>query len=90
MSIVTIDTLWLWSPSLIETNDLPVGTDANGNMEQVSANTDELSILRSFHAGANDFVKKPFSRHEVLARYESRKNDILIYRVGDNETNWPC
>ena len=40
-------------------------------MIQVSANTDELSILRSFHAGANDFVKKPFSRHEVLARYRT-------------------
>jgi DNA-binding response OmpR family regulator len=45
-------------------------------MDQVSANTDELSILRSFHAGANDFVKKPFSRHEVLARYKSRGNHI--------------
>ena len=35
---------------------------------QVSANTDEENILRGFRAGSNDYVRKPFSRAEVLAR----------------------
>ena len=35
---------------------------------QVSANTDEENILQGFRSGSNDYVKKPFSRAEVLAR----------------------
>jgi DNA-binding response OmpR family regulator len=42
---------------------------ANTHTRQVSANTDEDNVLKGFKAGSNDFVKKPFSRAEVLARY---------------------
>ncbi len=43
-------------------------SDGWAALPQVSANTDEENILRGFRAGSNDYVKKPFSRAEVLAR----------------------
>ena len=38
----------------------------------ISANTDEENIMRGFRAGCNDFIRKPFSRAEVLARVNTQ------------------
>jgi len=62
-------------------------------MIMLSARTDELDRLRGFEVGCDDYVVKPFSVHELLARVAAllrRMNPRLIadkLAVGDVELN---
>lgn len=42
----------------------------------VTAQTDEDSLLKAFEAGGNDFLRKPFSQRELLARMKAHTRDV--------------
>lgn len=42
----------------------------------LTAQTDEDSLLKAFEAGGNDFLRKPFSQRELLARIKAHTRDI--------------
>ncbi len=46
----------------------------------VSDRTDELSVVRAFHAGADDYVAKPFRRTELLVRLEANIRRISAFK----------
>lgn len=46
----------------------------------LTARADELEKVRGLHAGADDYVTKPFGRQELLARVEA-----LLRRAGSSE-----
>lgn len=42
----------------------------------VTAQTDEESLIKAFDAGGTDFLRKPFSQKELLARLKAHTRDI--------------
>lgn len=42
----------------------------------LTAQTDEDSLLKAFEAGGNDFLRKPFSQRELLARIKAHTRDV--------------
>lgn len=42
----------------------------------LTAQTDEETLLNAFQAGANDFVKKPFSQKELFARIKAHTKEV--------------
>ncbi len=54
----------------------------------ISAYNDENSRTRAFELGADDFIAKPFSREELLARLNSkvRRSREMTGRTGDQRT----
>jgi DNA-binding response OmpR family regulator len=56
--------------------------DLNVPILFLTAQTDEDTLLEAFEAGGNDFVKKPFSQKELLARVRAITRNV----VGNNET----
>jgi two-component system OmpR family response regulator len=40
----------------------------------LSAESDEDSVVRGFQTGANDYIRKPFSNRELIARVRSHEN----------------
>ncbi|MGM0379699.1 MAG: response regulator transcription factor [Bacillota bacterium] len=53
----------------------------------VSAKTDEIDKIRGLGLGADDYVTKPFSPQELVARIKSnlKRYDQLINKVSENE-----
>jgi DNA-binding response OmpR family regulator len=44
----------------------------------LTAQTDEDSVVRGFTEGANDYVRKPFSNKELLARIQHHLNEPVV------------
>ncbi len=42
----------------------------------LTAQTDEESLLKAFEAGGTDFLRKPFSQRELLARIKAHTRDV--------------
>lgn len=42
----------------------------------LTAQTDEETLLNAFDAGANDFLRKPFSQRELLARIKAHTKEV--------------
>lgn len=49
----------------------------------VSARSDESEIVAALDAGADDYVTKPFSTNELLARVRSAQRRFLVQHVSD-------
>lgn len=53
----------------------------------LTAETDPASIAKHLRAGADDYVTKPFTADELLARIQARirdqKSEVSIYKSGD-------
>lgn len=41
----------------------------------LTARTDEESVVRGFNEGANDYIRKPFSQKEMIARIKNQLSD---------------
>lgn len=46
----------------------------------ISSDTDEASVIRAFGAGADDYIKKPFSVSEAAARIDGHITRYLSFR----------
>jgi DNA-binding response OmpR family regulator len=60
----------------------------------LSARGAENDIVRGLHLGADDYIAKPFRRHEMIARIEAvlrraqaEKDDENVYEIGDLVVN---
>lgn len=47
----------------------------NGPVIFLTARTDEESVIKGFEQGANDYVRKPFSQRELIARIKNQLAD---------------
>lgn len=95
-----LETARVWRPSLIILDVTLPGMSgyevlaqlrAGGDHTPVlilSATTDEMSKVRGFRIGADDYVTKPFGFRELGARVEALVRRANIPRGGEQEAEW--